>query len=538
MTVWQWMFLLLYLCCSAALAAYALHGLWLLRRWNKRVHQVRQSQRETIDSYWSDGSDQARHLQPYPHVTVQLPLYNEAEVAARLIDAVAGFNYPSSQFAIQVLDDSDDDSRALIDARCAYWRQRGITVSVLRRRQRTGYKAGALAAGLREISGPIVAIFDADFVPPSDFLRKAVPLMQESSDIACVQGRWEHLNREQNWLTRAQSIGIDGHFAIEQGARAWNGLYMNFNGTAALWRREAIDCSGGWQADTLTEDLDLSYRAQMAGYRIVYALDIPCPAEIPATADALKSQQRRWATGSIQTARKLLGRIWKCPSPLTKKIAATFHLTHYAVCLWMTLLVMLTWPVLAFVPFPTHGWLIAAWAVVLLSAVAPCLSYYAAGRVLGHARFTLRNIPGLIVLGSGLALNNAVAVLSGIWGNVSEFVRTPKSGSVGEMDPNGTSGRYRAPATRLWWAEIGLSVYCVSVLLLHVRYEKWLLGIFLGFYAIGFARLGFASRPRWFRGAAANRGSRVVTGEDAGRLGDTGRDEMGLPEPERRTMVG
>ena len=496
----QFLLLGLYLMCSAALAAYAMHGLWLLVLWLRQVKGIRQHQRDQIAQYWR--TDQG-HVPVYPGVTVQLPLFNEAEVATRLMDAVAQLDYPSSRLSIQVLDDSNDESRGLIDARVAYWQNRGVAIEVIRRSERVGYKAGALAAGLLRTEHDLIAIFDADFVPPADFLRRAVPLMMESSSVACVQGRWEHLNRRQNWLTRAQSIGIDGHFAIEQGARAWNGLYMNFNGTAALWRRDAIDAAGGWQADTLTEDLDLSYRAQMAGYRIVYALDMVCPAEVPATADALKSQQRRWATGSIQTARKLLKKIWATPSPLRKKIAATFHLTHYSVSVFMAALVLLTWPVLAFVPFPQIGWLLAAWCIVLLSALAPCLSYYASGAVLGHARFTLRNIPGLIVLGSGLALNNALAVFVGLWGSSTEFIRTPKTGSTSSPKQGGGScspkGRYRAPVTRIWWVEIGLSLYCATVLVSYVRYDRWLVGIFLVFYALGFACLGWASRPGWLR---------------------------------------
>ena len=497
MNILQCVLLGMYLFFSAALAAYAMHGLWLLRLWSRRVGTVRRNQEQAIAQYWIAAEHPDSLCTHYPGVTVQLPLYNEAEVATRLIDSVAALDYPCSRLSIQILDDSNDDSGRFIDTRVAYWSNRGVNIGVIRRSSREGYKAGALAIGLQTAKHDLIAIFDADFVPPRDFLRRAVPLMMQSEDIACVQGRWEHLNQNQNWLTRAQSIGIDGHFAIEQGARAWNGLYMNFNGTAALWRREAILAAGGWQADTLTEDLDLSYRAQMAGYRIIYALDMVCPAEVPATADALKSQQRRWATGSIQTTRKLLRRIWQTPGPWRKKIAATFHLTHYCVCLCMAALALLTWPVLTLVPFAQNGWLLMAWCVILLSALAPCLSYYVAGRVLGHARFTLRNIPGLIVLGSGLALNNALAVLTGICRGGGEFVRTPKTGTTNATGQQVPGGRYRAPATRFWWAEIGLSAYCACVLIFHVRPERWLVGVFLVFYAIGLGRLGWASRPPW-----------------------------------------
>jgi len=485
----QILLLVLYVGCSAGLVLYAFHSLALLLLFRRRVRAVRTAQEGRIRAF-REGA----RPEDWPVVTTQLPLFNEADVAERLLRRVAAMEYPAGRHEIQVLDDSTDACSALVDAVAADLRREGHDVTVFRREDRKDFKAGALREGMKAARGEVLAIFDADFLPPADFLVRTVPLLLEGEEIACVQARWGHANRRESWLTRAQSVGIDGHFAVEQGARAWNGLFMNFNGTAGIWRRRAIEAAGGWEGDTITEDLDLSYRVQLAGHRIVYSLDTVCPAEIPATADAVKSQQSRWARGSMQTARKILPRIWRAPGPLSRKIAASFHLTHYFVAVLMTLLAVLTLPVLAWVPFPKlGGWLWAAWVVVLASTLAPCFSYFFAGRVLGHAGFTLRNIPGLIALGYGLALNNALASLRGFFGGRADFVRTPKSGS---LDGRRRPSHYRASASRLWWVEILLGLYCTAGLVVYFSVQKWILGLFLGFYVVGLISLGWASRPR------------------------------------------
>jgi cellulose synthase/poly-beta-1,6-N-acetylglucosamine synthase-like glycosyltransferase len=489
MTWWQIALLATYAACSLGLMAYAGHTVVMVVLFKRRQASRRVSQAETITAFRRDASDA-----DWPRVTTQLPIFNEADVAERLIEAVAAMDYPSGRHQIQVLDDSTDECRGIVDRVVERLRGEGVDICVVRREDRTDYKAGALRQGMALATGELLAIFDADFVPPSAFLRRSVPLIVASQEVACVQGRWDHLNREESWLTRAQSVGLEGHFVIEQAARSWNGLFMNFNGTAGLWRRSAIEAAGGWQGDTVTEDLDLSYRAQLAGYRMVYALDLACPAEIPNTVDGLKAQQRRWARGSIQTARKLLGRIWRSDERLARKVAATFHLSHYAVSVLMMTLALLTLPVLTWVPYPvSSGWLWAIWILVLSSAISPCIGYYIAGRTLGHSSFTLRNIPGLITLGSGLALNNAIAVLEGLFGDNRVFVRTPKSGSVFGKT---RKSRYRSVATRFWWAEILLGLYCLAALVQYVAVEKWLIGLFLGIYTTGFLVLGWASRPR------------------------------------------
>src|SRR5207253_21949 len=266
----------------------------------------------------------------WPPVTVQLPLYNERYVARRLLQAAANLDYPSDKLEIQVLDDSTDDTKGIVAEMVQRLQALGVDIVHMLRVERTGFKAGALAAGLEKARGEFVAIFDADFVPPSDFLRRTIPYFAESR-VGVVQTRWGHLNQDFSLLTRAQSLGIDGHFGVEQTARCGGHLLLNFNGTAGIWRRSAIEDAGGWAHDTLTEDLDLSYRAQLRQWQILYVPEIVCPAELPVVISGFKSQQRRWAKGSIQTAVKLLPLVLSSELSLWTKYQAFVHLTYYMI---------------------------------------------------------------------------------------------------------------------------------------------------------------------------------------------------------------
>jgi len=505
-TVFLWVIVWVFSVATLALAVYGLHLYLLVFLFIRRRGDRRRRHGEIIEAYHRE-----RPSGDWPVVTSQIPLYNESNVAERVLRAVAAMDYPAGKHEIQVLDDSADETRALVDRIAERLRAAGADIQIVRRSCREGYKAGALANGLNTARGTYVAVFDADFVPPPDFLRKAVPLIESAPDLACVQGRWDHLNREESWLTRAQALGIDGHFAIEQGARAWNGLMMNFNGTAGVWRRAAIEDPrvGHWTGDTLTEDLDLSYRAQLAGWRLEYCLDLACPAELPGSVDALKSQQRRWATGSIQVARKLLPRIWGAPCSLGQKLEATLHLTHYSVALWMLLLALIARPMIMVIAdgrLFSSDWFWMAWAVILLSAIAPSLTYAYARYSLSGRWSGLKIIPSMMVLGCGLCLNNALGVVRGLHLRGGEFVRTPKSGSEHRAR---RPSSYQAVQNHLWILEIVLGVYSFASFLFYFRYLHRAFSVFLLLYAIGFCVIGWASRPR--RPAPSIRAPREAT---------------------------
>jgi cellulose synthase/poly-beta-1,6-N-acetylglucosamine synthase-like glycosyltransferase len=294
------------------LALYGLHRLWLLWHW----WPVR---------YQNDPPPPSRPEPVCPRVTVQLPLFNERFVAARLIDAVARIRWPRKQLEIQVLDDSTDETCTIIDTCVDSWKSKGVRIRVLRRENRNAYKAGALAHGLSRTRGDLIAIFDADFLPAEDFLERTVPYFSDPR-IGMVQVRWRFLNADQSWLTRIQALLLGPHFGIEHRVRHRRGHFFNFNGTAGIWRRRAIETAGGWQADTVTEDLDLSYRAQLAGWRFFYLNNYAVPSELPATLGDFRRQQCRWAKGSIQTARKILPRLLSAALPLGVKVEATIHL--------------------------------------------------------------------------------------------------------------------------------------------------------------------------------------------------------------------
>ncbi len=426
----------------------------------------------------------------WPLVTVQLPLYNERYVAGRLLEAAAALDYPADRLEIQVLDDSTDDTVTIVAETAERLRARGVQVVHIRRPERTGFKAGALAVGLAAARGEFVAIFDADFVPPSDFLRRTIPHFA-AARVAVVQARWGHLNRDFSFLTVAQSLGIDGHFGVEQAARSRNRLLLNFNGTAGVWRRTAIEDAGGWAHDTLTEDLDLSYRAQLRGWGIVYLPDLVCPAELPVVISGFKSQQRRWAKGSIQTARKLLPRVLKSRLSLWVKYQAFLHLTYYMIHPLMLVVVLLSAPVLAVGvgarPVVTLG--LASVAVLLANIGPACMLVYAQ-IVLPESgwRRALR-LPNLMVIGVGVAWSTSLAVLAAFWGRDLHFVRTPKFG----VGPRG--GQWRGTlyaAARPWGGlvELALGLYCAWTAWLVSAHGLYGVLPFMLLYTTGFLTVG------------------------------------------------
>ncbi len=479
----------LYGLASAYLTVFGLHLYLLLFLSHRRRDGVRAAQRRRIDKYNARTPADA-----WPVVTTQILLYNEAAVAQRVIEAAAAMDYPPDRHEIHILDDSADETRHIVDRVATRLRLGGTDVQVIRRPDRTGYKAGALAHGLPRARGEVIALFDADFVPPPDFLRRTVPLLMDSPDNACVQGRWAHLNAGHSWITQAQSLAIDGHFAVEQSGRSWNHLPLNFNGTAGIWRRAAIQdpAVGGWTADTITEDLDLSYRAQMAGWRIEYCTDVECPAELPVTIPALKAQQYRWAKGSIQTARKLLGPVWRSPFTRIQRLEATLHLTTYSIAVWMLLLGLLSLPLSWINPYRILGnWSVALWGLMAIGLTAPTVVYCYARRILGGGWSGLLAVPYLMVLGAGLCLNNAVGVCEGLFRRGGEFVRTPKTGG---RQPTARP-RSLARQSSFWMLELLAAAYCALSFIQFARSGNTAAGLFLLIYTLGFAIVGFKSRP-------------------------------------------
>jgi cellulose synthase/poly-beta-1,6-N-acetylglucosamine synthase-like glycosyltransferase len=426
----------------------------------------------------------------WPTVTVQLPLYNERYVARRLLQAVGALDYPIAQLEIQLLDDSTDETTAILAQTASRLRAKGLRVVHLRREERLGFKAGALAAGLKEAQGEFIAIFDADFVPPPEFLRKTIPFFTNPC-VAAVQTRWGHLNRDFSLLTLAQSFGIDGHFGVEQSARCWGNLLLNFNGTAGVWRKVAIQDAGGWAHDTLTEDLDLSYRAQLRGWRILYRPDIVCPAELPVLISGFKSQQRRWAKGSIQTARKLLPTILRSPLSPWIKYQAFIHLTYYLIHPLMLIVILLPLPLLEIQQhLPSVSIPIGMGLVFSLAAFGPGTMLLYAQRVLDPVWWRrVWQLPSIMIIGVGVAWSVSFAVLEAFSGKSQEFIRTPKFG-IGPGGGHWVDKVYRDRRSWSGMLEIGLGIYCAGITWLYWQYGEYGILPFAGLYTAGFSTVG------------------------------------------------
>ena len=458
----------------------------------KRRYKTAKRENQTLLSDFYDGNlpltSNAAFVDRLPAVTTQLPIYNELNVAERLIDAVAAITYPWHKHQIQVIDDSTDATVGIIARKVEALRQKGVRISHVRRENRHGFKAGALRHGLLTATGDLVVIFDADFLPPPDFLLKSVPYFVIDRHLGFVQGRWGHLNRNENVITHLQSIGINGHFLVEQSARNSNGLFMNFNGTAGVFRKQAIFDAGNWQDDTLTEDMDLSYRIQLKGWRCRYLPDLVVPAEIPSNINAFKSQQFRWAKGSIQTAIKLLPRICRYRTGWFTKIQAGMHLTHYVIHPLMLFLSILAMPVLISgnATLPT-AFFVAFGVLLAVSCTGPSRLYVVAEHALKNsAGKTLLIMPLMICFGCGLAVNNTKAVMEAVFGKSSQFVRTPKRGFSGTQT-------YAPTKTDLHIYEILLGLWCLAGTFVYFTARHYIVGHFLLLYAIGYLLIGILS---------------------------------------------
>ncbi|MBI1976262.1 MAG: glycosyltransferase [Candidatus Omnitrophica bacterium] len=466
------------------LTCFGLHRLWLMVLF-ARYRNHRPEPRE----FW----------QKLPPVTIQLPVYNETFVIGRLLESVSRLDYPAGQLQIQVLDDSTDQTTQMIVGKAAELQQQGINITVLHRNSRQEFKAGALAEALPHATGDFLVILDADFVPAPDFLKKTIHYFTDPA-VGMVQTRWEHLNREHSYLTRAQALWLDAHFRVEQTARSRAGYCFNFNGSAGIWRRQTILSAGGWQGDTLTEDLDLSYRAQLAGWKGIYLDDVVVPAELPMDMNGLKSQQHRWTKGSIETAMKLLPAILKSRLAWYQKLEACFHLGNWFHFLLAVLLILLTFPSMVM-----HQSLIYQQDYVLLAKIVAMESSLGMFLILSMVLFysisqrnqwvwwkIVRDIPWLMAISIGLSINNSRAILEAVCGRRSPFSRTPKFALTSSSAVK-TKSLCRLPAQSLCWSEIAVGLYVTSVIIYALGQQLYGIIPFLIPPGVGFFYTGIKS---------------------------------------------
>jgi cellulose synthase/poly-beta-1,6-N-acetylglucosamine synthase-like glycosyltransferase len=444
----------------------------------------------------------AGHFDDLPTVTVQLPLYNEYYVIRRLLNAVAKLDYPHDKLQIQVLDDSTDETRAVAEAECDRLRATGLDIVHIHRTDRTGFKAGALENGLITAKGDFIFILDADFVPQPDVLKQSIHYFTDEK-IGMVQMRWGHINRNDSLLTRIQAMFLDGHLLLEQTARCRSGRFFNFNGTAGIWRRQAIDDAGGWHHDTLTEDLDLSYRSQLAGWKFEFLPNIIIPAELPPDMNGFKSQQHRWTKGSIQTCKKMLGTIWAAKIPFILKVEATMHLTSNFGYLLLALLCVLMLPQTMSSATGLGGawrlWLVDL-PIFFATTVSIATFYICAQRHLnprGWVRDMLL-LPMLLSLAIGMSVNNARAVLEALFNHQSAFNRTPKYGSSDR--PLKTRRKSYLPlASLLPILEIGFAVYFAFCTWHAIVLGQWTSVPFILLFFIGFGYVASKSVGFWLQ---------------------------------------
>jgi cellulose synthase/poly-beta-1,6-N-acetylglucosamine synthase-like glycosyltransferase len=439
-------------------------------------------------------------LNPLPSVTIQLPLYNEMYVADRLIAAVCDIDYPRELLEIQVLDDSTDETQSIAELAVRRHAAQGTDIKYIHRADRIGYKAGALEAGLKVAGGEYIAIFDADFIPARDFLMRLLPHFADAK-VGMVQARWGHINQDYSLLTKAQSILLDGHFVLEHGGRNRGGRFFNFNGTAGIWRRVAIDDAGGWQHDTLTEDLDLSYRAQLKGWQFVFVPDVIAPAEVPVEMNAFKSQQHRWAKGSIQTCRKLLPQILRANVPLGVKAEAFFHLTANFNYILMCILSVLIFP--SMVIRYNMGWyeMLLIDVPLFFAATFSFCNFYAVCQreIYPDWRARLKYVPFLMSVGIGLSVNNTRAVFEALFNKQSEFARTPKYRIEANAD-EWVGKKYRQSVAVQPLIELALGLYFTATVFYALANGIYGTLPFLVLFQVGFLYTGLLSVVQQYAG--------------------------------------
>ena len=472
--------LYLYLSVLCILACYGVHRLHLIFIYHRNRR---------------DDLPPAGRFEDLPWVTVQLPLYNEMYVARRLLDAVAALNYPRERLEIQVLDDSTDETTRIVEEKVKSLQAQGFHAVLIHRENRSGFKAGALENGLHQARGEYVAIFDADFLPKSDMLQRTIHYFTDEK-VGMVQTRWGHINRKYSLLTQVQSIYLDGHFVVEHTARHRSGRFFNFNGTGGIWRKVAIESAGGWQHDTLTEDLDLSYRAQLEGWRFVFLKDLVSPAEVPVDINAFKSQQFRWAKGSAQTMKKLLPIIWKSKYPLRIKVEATFHLTAnvgYPLMVFLSLLMLPAVKVRSTIVESSPQSVLLDCCLFLTAFVSVCYFYIFSQQeiqrpILDRFRF----LPAILAIGIGMCINNTKAVVEGFLGIDTPFTRTPKH-DVMTVDQNWWNKKYRGARNFLPVLELLMAAYFGYIIYFALSNGLFTITIFLSLFLSGYLYVGLLS---------------------------------------------
>jgi len=434
------------------------------------------------------------HFVDLPRVTIQLPIFNEQFVVERLLDSICRIEYPLDKLDIQVLDDSTDETQAVAKGLVEHYAAKGFPVAYLHRTNREGFKAGALAEGLKTAKGEFVAIFDADFVPPEDFLLKTIHQFTNPG-IGMVQTRWTHINRHYSFLTEVEAILLDGHFVLEHSGRARHNVFFNFNGTAGVWRRQAIEDAGGWEHDTLTEDTDLSYRAQLAGWKFVYLQDVECPAELPVEMTAFKTQQARWAKGLIQTAKKILPKVLKSDQPFKVKAEAWYHLTANLSYPLMIVLSVLLMPAMIIRFY--QGWFQMLYIdlPLFMASTFSISSFYLVSQKELFPRTwprALLYLPFLMALGIGLTITNTRAVLEALVGKQTAFARTPKYRVVSKID-KAKAAKYRKRLGWVPWIELLIGSYFALAIYYAVDNDNLLTVPFLALFVIGYWYTGLMS---------------------------------------------
>jgi cellulose synthase/poly-beta-1,6-N-acetylglucosamine synthase-like glycosyltransferase len=424
-------------------------------------------------------------LSELPPVTIQLPIYNEMYVAERLIAAAAALDYPRALLEIQVLDDSTDETREIVARKVAQLQLQGFQIFHLHRKQRSGYKAGALAEGLKQAQGEFIAIFDADFIPGRDFLRRTLPYFSDPG-VAFVQTRWGHVNRDYSLLTQLQSLAIDAHFMVEQFARSQAGLWFNFNGTAGIWRKAAMLDAGGWRSDTLTEDLDLSYRAFFKGWKAVYLRDVEVPAELPVSFNAYRRQQGRWARGSLECALRFIPQVWGRAMPLRQKVQATLHLSGYCVHLLLAALVFL-YPLVLEISrhYPALVTLFGIGFFFNLTAFAPTIFFVVAESQLG--RRVWRDLPVILfvsAMGTGMMVNTLRATAGIAFNRKGTFERTPKFGIV-QRKQTWMNQHYQLKLDLIVFPELALALANTATAVLAIHQHNWMIAVYACLFSCG-----------------------------------------------------